>query len=62
MRENIRFLVLFFNKDEKAMRMSLEENNIVPKEERKYYIQKLKENHKSKLLLRLEYPFQYSIL
>ena len=61
-RENIRFLVLFFNKDEKAMKLSLEENNIIPKEERNELIQKLKENHKSKLLLRLEYPFQYLIV
>jgi len=61
-RENIRFLVLFFNKDEKAMKQALEENNVIPKEERKDYIQKLKDNHSAKLLLRLEFPFEYEIL
>ena len=57
-RENIRFLVLFYNKDEKAMKQALEENNIIPKEQRDDYITALKNNKGSKLLLRLEHPYQ----
>ena len=61
-RENIRFLVLFYNKDEKAMKQALEENQIIPKDERKKYIELLKNNHRSKLLLRLQHPFEYKII
>ena len=60
-RENIRFLVLFYNKDEKAMKQALEENNIIPKDERDDYIEALKKNKGSKLLLRLEYPYKASL-
>ena len=59
-RENIRFLVLFYNKDEKAMKQALEENNIIPKEERNITIHlALKENKGSKLLLRLQHPYNF---
>ena len=58
-RENIRFLVLFYNKDDKAMKLALEENNIIPKDERNDYVNALKENKGSKLLLRLEHPYNY---
>ena len=61
-RENIRFLVLFYNKDEKAMKQALEENNIIPKEDRADFITALKDNAGSKLLLRLQHPFSYEIL
>ena len=57
-RENIRFLVLFYNKDEKAMKQALEENGIIPKDERNDYIEALKENRGSKLLMRLEHPYK----
>jgi len=58
-RENIRFLVLFYNKDEKAMKQALEENHIIPKEERNNCIDELKEFKGSKLLMRLEHPYIY---
>ena len=61
-RENIRMLVLFFNKDEKAMKQALEENKIVPKEKRPIIIHQLEKNKGSKLILRLEHPFSYSIV
>ena len=61
-RENIRFLVLFFNKDEKAMKQALEENDIIPKEDRSQYIEELKNKYGSKLLLRLEQPFKYKVV
>ena len=61
-RENIRFLVLFYNKDEKAMKQALEENAIIPKEERNDYIKELKENKRSKLLLRLEHPYKATLV
>ena len=60
-RENIRFLVLFFNKDEKAMKQALEENGIIPKDERNDYIEALKENKGSKLLLRLQHPYKANL-
>ncbi len=60
-RENIRFLVLFYNKDEKAMKQALEENGIIPKEKRNDYIDALKENKGLKLLLRLEHPYKATL-
>jgi len=60
-RENIRFLVLFYNKDEKAMKQALEENGIIPKEQRNDYIEALKTNKGSKLLLRLQHPYNVSL-
>ena len=60
-RENIRFLVLFYNKDEKAMKQALEENQIISKEERNNCIDSLKENKGSKLLMRLEHPYTYEL-
>ena len=57
-RENIRFLVLFYNKDDKAMKQALEENGIIPKDERNNYIEALKENKGSKLLMRLQHPYE----
>lgn len=61
-RENIRFLVLFYNKDKKSMKQALEENSIIPNDEHEYYIGKLKNNKRSKILLRLQHPFQYEFI
>ena len=61
-RENIRLLVLFFNKDERAMALALEENAIVPAELRKLVEKKLKENKQLKLVLRLEFPHKFMLL
>jgi len=57
-RENIRFLVLFYNKDRKSMKSALEENNIIPNELHDEYMEKLKNNKRSKLLIRLQHPFK----
>ena len=59
MRENTRMLVLFFNKDENAMRQAFEENAIVPHEYRNQIIEKLKNYPKAKVVLRLEYPYKF---
>jgi len=61
-RENIRVLVLFFNKDEKAMKQALEENHIIPKEKNNEIITQLKKQKGSKLILRLEQPVRYAII
>ncbi len=61
-RENIRFLVLFYNKDKMALKNALEENQIIPKDEHEDYINKLKQNKGSKLLLRLQHPFKYEFI
>ena len=61
-RENIRFLVLFYNKDRQSMKDALDENDIIPKEQRDYYINQLKEMKGNKLLLRLEHPYQFRFL
>ena len=61
MRENARMLVLFFNKDENAMKQAFEENAIVPREDRNKIIEKLKNQPKAKVVLRLEYPFKFQL-
>jgi len=61
-RENIRMLVLFFSKDDKAMKQALEENHIIPSEKREDIILHLKNNKGSKLVLRLEHPVGYMIV
>ena len=43
------------------MKLALEENDIIPKDERDDYIEALKKNKGSKLLLRLEYPYKASL-
>ena len=60
-RENIRMLVLFFNKDESAMKQALEENDIVPKDKKPNIITQLKKNKSSKLILRLDHPFDFMV-
>lgn len=61
-RENIRMLVLFFNKDESAMKQALEENDIVPKDKKQNIITHLKKNKSSKLILRLNHPFDFIVV
>ena len=61
-RENIRMLVLFYNKDENAMKQALEENAIIPKEERKIVEEILKNERSAKLVLKLEHPRKYVII
>ena len=61
-RENIRFLVLFYNKDKKSMQQALEENQIIPKDEHEEYLDKLKINKGSKILFRLQFPYDYKFM
>ena len=61
-RDNIRMLVLYYNKDDKSMINAFDENNIVNKAERDDIIQKLKEYKHSKLVFKLEYPYEYNVL
>ena len=44
------------------MELALKQNNIIPKENVNNIINKLKNNKGSKLVTRLEYPFEYIIL
>jgi hypothetical protein len=55
-------LVRFYNKDEIATKQALEQNDIIPEEKRKEIINKLKYKKGSKLILRLQYPFEYIII
>ena len=61
-RDNIRMLVLYYNKDDKSLINAFEENNIVNKAERYHIIHKFRENKHSKLVLKLEYPYEYNVL
>ena len=54
-------LVLYYNKDDKSLFNAFEENNIVNKAERDDIIHKLRENKHSKLVLKLEYPYEYNV-
>jgi hypothetical protein len=53
-------LFLFFNKDETSMK-TLEENYVVPKDKKKAIINKLKGSKGSKVILRLQHPFNYVV-
>ena len=60
-RDNIRMLILFFDKDRESMELAMKHNNVVPKEEINDVINTLKHNKRSKLIMRLEHPFDYVI-
>jgi len=61
-RANIRFLVLFYNKDIPSMKRALEENGI-QHELHNEIMDKLKNNNNcSKLLMRLQKPFKYKFV
>ena len=55
-------LILFFDKDKESMELALKQNNIIPKENVNNIINDLKNNKGSKLIMRLEHPFEYIIL
>jgi hypothetical protein len=61
-RQNIQLLILFFNKDKDAMQLALDENNIIPLEKRPEIIKQLKDKKCLKLIIKLDYPYDYSIL
>jgi hypothetical protein len=60
-RDNIRILILFFDKDKDSMESALKQNNIIPKEEHAKIYDTLKYIKGAKLILRLEHPFEYYI-
>ena len=61
-RDNIRMLMLYYDKDDKSMINAFDQNNIVNKAQRDDIIPKLKEYKHSKLCLKLEYPYEYNVL
>ena len=61
-RDNIRMLILFFDKDKESVELALKQYNIIPKENINNVINELKINKGSKLIMRLEHPFEYIIL
>lgn len=61
-RENMRMVVIFYNKDENAMAQAFEENAIIPRELRSIINEKLKKNKRVKLVLRLEYPHNFMLI
>ena len=61
-RDNIRMLILYFDKDKESMELALKENNIIPKANVNNIINDLKNNKGSKLIMRIEHPFKYIIL
>ena len=61
-RDNIRVLVLFYNKDRIAMEEALKENNLIPKEKISDILDVLKNTKHSKLIMILEHPFKYTLL
>jgi hypothetical protein len=60
-RDNIRMLIMFFDKDRDSMESALKQNNIIPKENVNEIINLLKTKKGSKLIMILEHPFAYSI-
>jgi len=60
-RENIRFLVLFYNKDENSMKDALAENSVIPKDKRYGITNYLKNNKNSKVLIRLDFPRDFKL-
>ncbi len=61
-RDNIRMLILFFDKDKDSMELALKQNNIIPREKYNEIYDTLKTQKGSKLIMRLEYPFEYNIV
>jgi len=61
-RENIRMLVLFFNKDKKSMDQALDKNDIFQGLEEKQFIKaRLKESKHMKLVVRLEETYSFHL-
>ena len=52
-------LILFYDKDKESMELALKQNNIISKENINNTINELKNNIRSKLIMRLEDPFEY---
>src|SRR5712675_1897453 len=60
-RDNIRMLILFFDKDRESMKSAFTENHVIPVELHNDVINKLKQE-KTKLIVRLQQPFSYLII
>ena len=60
-RDNIRMLILFFDKHKDSMELALKQNNIIKKDKQNDIIVKLKNNKRSKLIMQLEHPFDWII-
>ena len=59
-RENIKVLVLFYDKNKKSREAAFEENDIEISSKEKYdIVEKLKNIEKSKLIMRQLHPFQF---
>ena len=61
-RDNIRMLIMYYNKDDESLKDAFLENNIIDKEDRNEIIKKLKENKYSKIVLRLEHPYEIKFI
>lgn len=62
-RENVKVLVLFYDKDKKSREAAFEENDIgIEKDEKYEIIKKLKTEKNSKLVMKLFPPFSYVVL
>lgn len=60
LRGNIRVLMIYNNKDDKSLTNAFDENNNVKKDDTSDIIDQLKENKHSRVILKLEYPYQYN--
>ena len=60
-RENIRMLILYFNKDRDSMRNALTENHVFPKEQEDKILEHLRSNNNAKVILKLEKPFNIEL-
>ncbi len=62
-RENIKVLVLFYDKDRESREAAFKENDIgISVSEKETIIQTLKTNKNAKLIMRLFHPFEYAVL
>ena len=61
-RENTRLLILFYNADEKSMKLAFEENSIIPKEKRQGVIDHLRTKKSGKLIIRKEHPREFLVI
>jgi len=62
-RENVKVLVLFYDKDKTSREAAFKENDIgIEKDERSNIIKTLEYNKNSKLVMQLFSPFNYSVL
>ena len=61
-RDNIRMLLLFFDRDKESMELAIKQNNVISTEHINNIINKSKNNKKSKLIMRLGDLFECIIM